>query len=128
MKTFIKILLVMVTSATLLQAATFEKDAKFRTTQVHISAQKPLTSGMNELEFVIKKDNTLIRDAKVSIKAFMPAMPGMPAMSFKADALQTDDGKYSAKLNFSMNGTWQLHIFITPKSGKKMRVKTSLNF
>lgn len=128
MKTLIKILLVMLTSVTLLQAGAFEKDAKFRTTQVHISAQKPLTTGFNELELTIKKDNILINDAKVSVKAFMPAMPGMPAMSSKADAQKTDEGTYRVKVNLSMNGTWQLHIFITPKDGKKMRVKSTLNF
>lgn len=128
MKTLTKILLAMITSVTLLQAAAFEKDAKFKTTSIHISAQKPLTAGSNELELIIKKDNVLIDDAKVTVKAFMPAMPGMPAMESKTDAVKIDDGKYSVKLNLSMNGTWQLHIFIAPKNGKNMRVKTTLNF
>jgi hypothetical protein len=26
-----------------------------------------------------------------------------------------------------MGGTWQVHIFLTPKTGKKVRVKSSVN-
>ena len=66
-------------------------------------------------------------DAEVTIKAFMPAMPGMPAMESKVKATSLGNGMYEAKLNLAMNGTWQIHIFITPKSGKKSRVKTSIN-
>jgi hypothetical protein len=62
------------------------------------------------------------------LKAFMPAMPGMPAMESKVEAKNLGNGKYKATLNLAMGGTWQLHIFITPKSGKKSRVKTTLNF
>ena len=58
----------------------------------------------------------------------MPAMPGMPAMESKVTAKNLGHGVYEAKLNLAMSGTWQLHIFITPKTGKKSRVKTTLNF
>ena len=68
------------------------------------------------------------KDEKVSIKAFMPAMPGMPAMESKAEAKFLGEGKYEVKVNIAMNGTWQVHIFITPSQGKKSRVKTSINF
>ena len=30
-------------------------------------------------------------------------------------------------VNLAMGGTWQVHVFITPKEGKKIRAKTSLN-
>ena len=128
MKAIIKILMVMILGVSLSYGAAFSKDAKARATSVHISAQKPLTSGSNTLTFVIKKNSKTIDDAKVSLKAFMPAMPGMPAMSSKVDAKNLGDGKYSATLNLAMSGTRQLHIFITPKKGKKSRVKTTLNF
>ena len=58
----------------------------------------------------------------------MPAMMGMPAMESKADALSLGNGKYEARVNLAMGGTWQLHIFITPAEGKKSRVKTTLDF
>ena len=128
MKTLTKIFLVMILGVSLSYGAAFSKDAKARAVSVHISAQKPLTSGSNTLNFVIKKGSEVIEGAKVSLKAFMPAMPGMPAMSSKVNAKELGDGKYSATLNLAMSGTWQLHIFIAPKKGKKIRVKTTLNF
>ena len=128
MKRIVTLLIMLTLSLSTLQAAAFEKNVKFRTTKVHISALKPLTAGSNTFVFNIKKDGKTPTGAKVSIKAFMPAMPGMPAMESKVEATSLGKGKYQATVNMAMSGTWQLHIFITPKSGKKSRVKTSLTF
>ena len=128
MKTFSKILLVMILGLTTLHAAAFSKDAKYRTTKVHITSDKPITAGQNTLKFSIKKDAKALSNSTVSLKAFMPAMPGMPAMVSKVDAKDLGNGVYEATLNLAMSGTWQLHIFITPKTGKKSRVKTTINF
>jgi len=127
MKTLTKIFLVLLLGTSLLNAAAFSKDAKYRTTKVHITAEKPVTTGANTFKFTITKDAKAINGA-VSLKAFMPAMPGMPAMVSKVNAKNLGNGVYEAKLNLAMSGTWQLHIFITPKTGKKSRVKTTLNF
>lgn len=126
MRAFI-ILLVSMLVVSSLNAAAFNKDVKFRTTKIHISSDKPLSVGSNTLILEIKKDGKIPKDAKVSVKAFMPAMPGMPAMKSKANAIYLGDGKYQVKVNLAMGGTWQLHIFIMPTKGKKTRVKTSLN-
>ena len=128
MKTLTKIFFALLLGATLIHASAFSKDAKFRTTTVHITADKPITTGSNTVVVTIKKNGKLISDAKIALKAFMPAMPGMPAMSSKVNAKNLGNGKYEATLNLAMSGTWQLHIFITPKTGKKSRVKTTLNF
>jgi len=128
MKTVTKIFFALLLGATLVHAAAFSKDAKFRTTTVHITADKPLTTGSNTVIITIKKSGKVINDAKVALKAFMPAMPGMPAMSSKVNAKNLGNGQYKATLNLAMSGTWQLHIFITPKQGKRSRVKTTLNF
>jgi len=128
MKTLVKIFLALFVSVTLVQASAFNKDAQFRTTTVHITADKPLTTGSNTVVVTIKKNGKIINDAKVALKAFMPAMPGMPAMSSKSEAVNLGNGRYKATLNLAMSGTWQLHIFITPKEGKRSRVKTTLNF
>jgi hypothetical protein len=127
MKTLTTLLLALLVSATLLNASAFSKDAKYRTTKVHITAEKPVTAGSNTLKFTITKNGKAI-DGAVSLKAFMPAMPGMPAMESKVKAKNLGNGIYEAKLNLAMSGTWQLHIYITPKTGKKSRVKTTLNF
>lgn len=128
MKKILTILLTLALSAGLLQAAAFEKEAKFRTTKMHISSDKPLSVGSNVLILDIRQKGEALKGANVSVKAFMPAMPGMPAMESKAEAKELGKGKYKVSVNLSMSGTWQLHIFITPANGKKSRVKTSLNF
>jgi len=127
MRTIITTLLVLLLNLTLLEAAAFSKDAKYRVIKVHITAEKPVTTGSNLFQFTITKNAKPI-SGEVSLKAFMPAMPGMPAMVSKVNAKNLGNGIYEAKLNLAMSGTWQLHIFITPKEGKKSRVKTTLNF
>ncbi len=125
MKTLTKIFLAALLGASLLQGAAFEKIAKSNATKVELSSEKPLSTGNNTLTLVVL--NKEYKDSKVSVKAFMPAMPGMPHMESVNEAVSLGDGKYTVKINLAMRGTWQLHIFITPKEGKKVRVKTSLN-
>lgn len=125
MKTVAKVFLALLLGVSLLQAAAFERVAKSRATQVVISSQKPLTTGNNTLNITIT--DAKYADAAVSVKVFMPAMPGMPHMESEVDAKNLGEGKYEAKINLSMGGTWQVHIFITPKTGKKIRAKSSLN-
>jgi len=112
---------------TSLNAAAFTKDAKFRTTKVHITSEKPLGTGSNTFVLEIKQNGKSLEGSAVSVKAFMPAMPGMPAMQSKAVATSLGNGKFQVTVNLAMGGTWQLHIFIAPKTGKKTRVKTSIN-
>ncbi|EDZ63044.1 hypothetical protein SMGD1_1104 [Sulfurimonas gotlandica GD1] len=125
MKTIAKIFLIAILGVSLLQAAAFEKVAKSRETNVVMSSEKPLTTGNNTINMVVS--NEKYADAVVSIKIFMPAMPGMPYMETTADAKSLGGGKYEVNVNLSMGGTWQVHIFITPKTGKKVRAKASLN-
>jgi len=129
MKTLFKILLVALLGSSLLQGAAFSKDAKHRSTKVHITAEKPITAGSNTLRFSItQKGKVIDSSTKVAVKAFMPAMPGMPAMKSEANAKNLGNGLYEVTVNMAMSGTWQLHIFLTPTKGKKARVKTTLNF
>lgn len=120
-------LLALALSTTLLQAAGFEKEAKSAETRVLISSEKPLSTGSNTLELSIVDKEKPITDAQVSVKVFMPAMPGMPAMESTSEAKAHKNGKYRVEVNFSMNGTWQLHIFVSSPSKKTVRVKTSVN-
>jgi len=128
MKSIITTLLVLFLSTTLLEAAAFSKDAKHRSTKVHMSSDKPLSTGKNVFILTLSKNEKAIDAKSVLVKAFMPAMPGMPAMKSKSIAKNLGNGRYKVSLNIAMGGTWQIHIFITPKSGKKSRIKTSINF
>ena len=127
MKTLLKLLSILVLVTTLLNAAAFEKVAKFRTTKVLITSEKPLVVGNNTIEMLLTLKSKVSEGAKVSVKVFMPAMPGMPAMESKSEAKSLGNGKYSTNINFAMGGTWQIHFIVTPKVGKKIRVKTSVN-
>ena len=127
MKTLLKLLTIIALTSSLVHAAAFEKSAKFRTTKVLITSEKPLVVGNNTLNLNLKLKNKVPEGAKVVLKTFMPAMPGMPAMESQVEAKNLGGGKYRTHVNFAMGGTWQLHILITPKTGKKIRVKTSVN-
>jgi len=121
MKKLLKILTLLVLSVSLLQATAFEKTVE----GVVLSADKPLTTGNNTLHVSIKDPK--YKDAGVTLKVFMPEMPGMPRMEMQSDAKAIGGGVYKMDINFSMSGTWQVWIYISPKSGQKIRIKTSLN-
>jgi hypothetical protein len=127
MKIWIRIFILTLLTAGLLNAAGFEKEAMSQTAKVVLSAEKPLVVGNNTVELLITLDNAAAEGAEVALKVFMPAMPGMPAMESTVEAESLGSGRYKADVNFAMSGTWQIHILITPKTGKKIRVKTSVN-
>ena len=126
MKT-LTLIFVLILSATALNAAAFEKTATFRTTQVVYSAEQPLAVGTNTLDLKLSQKGEPVSDAKVTVKLFMPEMPGMPYMEHIADAEPAGDGHYKATVSFAMPGTWQLHIFVETADGKKVRLKSSVN-
>ena len=125
MKSITKILLIALLGVSLLQAAAFEKVAKSRATHVKITSEKPLSRGNNTLILTVGQEN--YKNAKMKVKIFMPAMPGMPYMESISEAKSLGNGVFEINVNLSMSGTWQVHIFLTPATGKKVRVKTSLN-
>ena len=125
MKTFTKLLTAALIGVTLLQGAAFEKVAKSRATQIMMSSEKPLSTGNNTIHLEVGHKN--YKNSTMKVKVFMPAMPGMPYMESVSDAKSLGNGKFSTNVNLSMGGTWQVHIFLTPKTGKKVRAKTSIN-
>jgi hypothetical protein len=127
MRTVIKLFITVILATGLLNAAAFEKEAKSATATVVMTSQKPLVVGSNTIELQITLDNEAVEGAEVTLKSFMPAMPGMPAMENTVEASSLGNGRFKAEVNFSMSGTWQIHILITPETGRKMRVKTSVN-
>jgi len=126
MKTLTKAFIITLLGATLLQAAAFTQNIHSHGVNATVSSNQALSAGSNTI--VVKLDGAQYKDAKVKFRAFMPAMPGMPAMKSIAKATSIGDGKYKAKLNLAMAGTWQLFIYITTKNGQHKRVKTFLNF
>lgn len=76
--------------------------------------RNPPTTGNNHLTVSVKDGaGADLTDAKVSVGYSMPAMPGMPAMSYSTKAeLAAKEKEYKAKVNFSMSGSWNMVIKI----------------
>lgn len=89
-----------------------QKKAGDYSVEIKMDKETPVV-GSNNVEIAIKdKDGKAVTDAKVAVTASMPAMPGMPAMENKADA-KPDGGKYKAKIELSMAGSWNMSVRIT---------------
>ena len=80
--------------------------------------RNPPVVGANMLTVNIKdKTGRQITDAKVRIDYSMPAMPGMPPMNYKTDAV-LEGKEYRAKMSLSMAGPWNIVVKI--KTGEKV--------
>lgn len=88
--------------------------------------KNPPVAGNNNIEIEIKDaSGKPVTDAKVKVDYTMPAMPGMPAMNYKTDAGLTD-ATYTAKLNLSMSGGWNIAVKIA-RGGKTSTVKFNID-
>jgi hypothetical protein len=88
--------------------------------------KNPPVQGENNLTISIKDaSGKAVTDAAVKVDYTMPAMPGMPAMNYKADA-KLDGKEYKAKLNLSMAGAWNIAVKIT-KGGKISTMKFNVD-
>jgi hypothetical protein len=101
------------------------KKAGDLTVQVKLDKNPPI-NGINKIDVGIKDSKGAeIKDAVIVIEYIMPAMPGMPAMNYKANAALTGS-RYLASLNFSMSGAWIVNVKIT-RSGKTQTVKLNVD-
>ena len=93
---------------------------------VKIDKNPPVAGGDNNMTIRVKdKSGKYVSDAKVKVTYSMPAMPGMPAMNYKADAeLKGDD--YTAKINFPMSGSWNVAVKVI-KGGKTSAMKFTVD-
>ena len=123
MKRLITFALILFLTAGIAVAKPYEVSRKAGSYSVDIKMDKnPPVVGLNQMEIVVKDAaGKAVTDATVLVDYGMPAMPGMPAMFYKADALLKGD-KYTAMLNISMKGAWQVTIKITHQ-GKTVSAK-----
>ena len=78
--------------------------------------KNPPVTGDNGVTIAIKDaGGKTVKDAKVVIDYSMPAMPGMPPMNYKADAMLKGDA-YAATMNLSMAGPWNIAVKISAGS------------
>jgi hypothetical protein len=93
--------------------------------EVKIDKNPPVVGDNNVLIEIKDEAGKYVTDAKVKVDYSMPAMPGMPAMNYKADAELKGD-EYKAKMNLSMSGSWNIAVKIT-KAGKTSTMKFTVD-
>jgi hypothetical protein len=125
-KTVLAIMMIMLVT-TAAYAKGFEASKQAGPFKLDITLDKnPPTTGENNIIILVKDTaGKPVKDAKVNVDYEMPAMPGMPAMNYKA-ALAGKDGKYSGKLNFSMPGAWSVEVKVEV-AGKKGKSKLNID-
>jgi hypothetical protein len=97
-------------------ADTVAKKAGEYSVETTIDRNPPVT-GKNNVDIRVKdKTGKTVTDAKVAVEYSMPAMPGMPAASYKANAALSGD-RYKAVIEPSMGGSWNVAIKVS-RAGK----------
>jgi hypothetical protein len=88
--------------------------------------KNPPVVGDNNVSIEIKDESgNSVTDAKVKVDYSMPAMPGMPAMNYKTDAI-VSGSLYKAVMNLSMSGSWNIVVKIT-REGKTSTMKLTVD-
>jgi hypothetical protein len=127
MKRITLILFVLFLACGLAYAKDYEVMKKAGAYSVNVKIDKnPPVVGQNKMEVSIKDTNDKeVTDATVVVEYGMPAMPGMPAMNYKAKT-ELKGARYLANLNFSMSGSWFINLKIT-RAGKTQSVKFNVD-
>jgi hypothetical protein len=102
-----------------------QKKAKVCSAEITMVKDPPVI-GTNPVEIVVTdEDGRAVRDAKVVVSAFMPAMPGIPLVR-NTVAAKWEGGKYKAKLDLPVAGTWEMSVAII-QGGKTTRAEWTVN-
>ena len=127
MKKLLMIGLVVMLSAGMASAKDYEVKKKAGEFDVVVAIDKnPPVTGDNNVTISVKDaGGKVVKDAKVIVDYSMPAMPGMPAMNYKADAVQKGD-EYKAVMNLSMAGSWNIAVKISA-GGKNGSLKFTID-
>lgn len=88
--------------------------------------KNPPIAGRNNVDVSIKdRTGAAVTDAKVVVEYSMPAMPGMPAMNYKANAEPKGQG-YRAVIEPSMSGAWNMAVKVG-RGGKTETARFALD-
>jgi hypothetical protein len=83
----------------------------------------PLVKGDNMLSVkAADSSGKPVTDAAVSVRYFMPAMPGMAPMDFNTQAMLKGD-RYAFSANVPMEGGWKAEVSVT-RPGKPVATAT----
>ena len=88
--------------------------------------KNPPVMGKNNVDVSVKDAaGSAVTDAKVVVEYSMPAMTGMPAMNYKANANLSGD-TYKAVIEPSMSGSWNVAVKIS-RGGKTETAKYTMD-
>jgi len=77
----------------------------------------PLVLGNNALSVKIASpEGKAVTEAKVDVRYYMPAMPGMAPMEYTTSAALKGDA-YTFDANFPMEGGWKIDVSMTAPGG-----------
>ena len=127
MKKLLMIGFVLLLSTGVALAKDYEVKKKAGEFDVVVTIDKnPPVTGDNGVTVTVKDaGGKAVKDAKVVIDYSMPAMPGMPPMNYKADAMLKGD-TYAATMNLSMAGPWNITVKISA-GGKNGSMKFTVD-
>ena len=127
MKRFATALIILLLAVGLVYAKDYTVMKKAGEYMVHVTLDKnPPVTGENKMTASIQDAaGAYVTDATVAVEYGMPAMPGMPAMNYKAKT-ELKKNQYLATLNFSMAGAWNINVKIT-RAGKTQAVKLNVD-
>ena len=127
MKRFIIFTMVLFLMSGIVFARDYEVNKKAGDYNVLAKMDKnPPVAGENNLEIAITDaSGKAVTDAKIVFNYSMPAMAGMPAANYKADA-ELKGTVYKAKVNYSMSGSWNNEIRIT-RGGKTVSARFTVD-
>lgn len=102
-----------------------KKAAGDNTVVVKMEKNPPIVGDNKITVEIVDKMGKYVKDAKVTVNANMPAMPGMPAMNYDS-ALALKDNTYVGVTSLSMSGSWNITAKIA-QGGKNYSVKFTVD-
>jgi hypothetical protein len=123
----IPVMIILLLAAGVVYAKDYEVTKKAGDYNVVVKIDRnPPVAGPNNMEIAITDATGKgVADAKVVISYSMPAMAGMPPMSYKAEA-QLKGSVYKTIVNYSMSGSWNNEIRIS-RDGKTSSAKFTID-
>jgi hypothetical protein len=127
MKKLVGVVMVLLLAAGVVYAKDYEVQKKAGEYDVRVTIDRnPPVVGDNNVTIEIKgAGGHHVRDAQVKVDYSMPAMPGMPPMNYKTDAVLAGD-VYKTTLGLSMAGSWNITVKIT-REGKTSSMKFTVD-
>lgn len=122
----VKLISILALMLTFLNAEPISQKGEKNGYMITLTSQKSLVVGDNNMSVQLSKDGKTVTNVKTKIKFFMPEMPGMPYMDYKAKGKLSAD-KYNFLINFSMGGTWQYQLKFKDTDGKIHTLRGSVN-